>query len=125
MNRFDGVRYCGKRGSTSLLDMKRPIIADKTASELKYVCPDGYKAICNPEFLNISKGANYAICTKIEAGIDDDLCPITSFKFNVTDEERETEKYVFKKAEGSSSKGIWISRKVMQHGIESVKVMPE
>lgn len=66
------------------------------------------------------------MCKKIEAGVDDDddeLCPITSFKFDVTEAERKANEYVFKKAEGSS-KGIWISRKVMQHGIESVKVMP-
>ena len=121
MNRFKGVRYCAKRGSESLVDMMRPIAVNTTTSG--FACPDGYLA-CNPDFFEQPNGANFVVCKKdIGAGSLDD-CPITSFKFSVTEQERLEYDYEFK-SNKDTQQGIWVSKKVMQHGIESMKVMPE
>ena len=43
-NRIQGVRYCGRRGSTSLEESVRPTrVANEEASNgRKYTCPEGY-----------------------------------------------------------------------------------
>lgn len=120
MNRIMGVKYCGKRGSESLTDMVRPI-RNGSNQTVEYACPEGYFA-CNPEFFEQPDGANFVVCKKNGADISVE-CPITSVKFSVTEQERTKYDYTFKGAAGTT-KGVWVSRKVMQHGIESVKIMP-
>ena len=58
MKRFEGVTYCGRRGSESLTDMVRPVKFDSTPT---YTCPQGYVA-CNPDFFSQPDGANYVVC---------------------------------------------------------------
>jgi len=48
MNRFESVRYCAKRGSESLFDMVRPVVANTKSG---YACPGGYLA-CNSDFFD-------------------------------------------------------------------------
>ena len=88
MRRFEGVTYCGRRGSESLTDMVRPVKVDSTQT---YACPQGYVA-CNSNFFSQPNGANYVVCKKSDSFNEVD-CPITSVKFSVTEAERKKYDY--------------------------------
>ena len=121
-NRIQGVRYCGKRGATSLLETVRPVpIAneDQDANGRKYACPAGYEA-CNDDWFDQPDGAEFVACKPV--GDQDFQCPITSIKFEVTDLERDKFEYEWK-GDGKS-RGVWVSRSVMQHSLEKITLQP-
>lgn len=84
MNRFESVRYCAKRGSESLFDMVRPVVANTKSG---YACPGGYLA-CNSDFFDQPQGADFVVCKKDIGAESLRDCPITSVKFRVTEQER-------------------------------------
>ena len=99
--------------------MQRPIpINDTTASNgRKYKCPDGFFA-CNEEWLDEPGSEDYVVCRQSQ----EELCPITSIKFEVSESERI--KYDYQWRGIDSARSIWFSRKVKAHGIEQIKLHP-
>ena len=66
------MRYCGKRGGSSLEEMVRPEENDDPASDRKYRCPAGYKP-CNDDFFERSTateaGFEFVVCIPDDAKI--------------------------------------------------------
>ena len=116
LNRFNGVRYCGKRGIESIKTMQRPV-KDGTG---QYNCPRGTVA-CNEEWLASTATLEYVVCRK-EYDLAEDVCPITSLAFEVSEEQATDWEFVplesdFVSVFEGDIKGIYVTRKVVQHGI--------
>ena len=113
------MRYCGKRGASSLEEMVRPIENDDPASNRKYKCPDGYKA-CNDDFFERSTateaGHEFVVCIPDEASIVE-ACPITGMAFKIDPSDADLYDEIVDASPASESK-LYLSRKVMSHGIE-------
>ena len=86
-----------------------------SANGRKYACPESYEA-CNDDWFDQPDGAEFVVCKPV--GDQDFQCPITSIKFGVTDLERDEFEYEWK-GDGQN-RGVWVSRKVMQHGLEKI-----
>ena len=121
-NRFNGLRYCSKHSSKPFSDMTRPMV-DPT-NTAKYKCPAG-TVPCNSAFFSQPNGEQFVICRDQNSAIESE-CPITDAKFKIENSERSL--YEWRGLQGSdsaSNKGIWISRKVMNHGLEQMTFSPE
>ena len=83
-----------------------------------YSCPEGYKP-CNKEFLGRPGGQDFVVCIPTGRKMED-VCPITSVAFELDFEAMDqSEQELYEKIETEAGH-IYISRKVMQHGIEQV-----
>ena len=88
LNRFDGVRYCGKRGIESIKTMQRPVKGENG----QYSCPAGSVA-CNEEWLESMATLEYVVCRK-EYDLAEYVCPITSLAFKVSEEQAQDWEFV-------------------------------
>ena len=114
--------------------MTRPILNYVT---YKWECPRNYKA-CNEDFFDVEGGENYVQCIPNNRDLAK-VCPITDIAFEVSSSERDL--YEFLEVDGlknnpsfsdldqatydglpEKKKGIYISKKVMSHGIQQVKL---
>ena len=113
------MRYCGKRGGSSLEEMVRPVENDDSASDRKYKCPDGYKP-CNEDFFERSTGTEagheFVVCILYGASIKE-ACPITGVAFEIDPKDADLYDEIVD-ASPASERKLYLSRKVMSHGIE-------
>lgn len=81
-------------------------------------CPNGFLP-CNEEFF-ASGNSEYVVCYNERSDDKDSVCPITSFAFEVAEEEKSLYEFIenpsFQPASGSL-RGIYASKKIASHGI--------
>lgn len=119
--KINGVRYCGKRLDKALKDAIRPVQTNSG----RYACPVDYEA-CNEDFFDAG-GHDFVICYP-RSSSRDKSCPITDIAFEVGQDRADL--YTFIENPGwqpdtIQPKGIYVSKKVMNHGIQTVSVSSE
>ncbi len=92
-----------------------PLKDGEGANGRKYACPESFEA-CNDDWFDQPDGQEFVVCKPIN---DQSFqCPITSIKFKVSELERDKFEYEWKG--DSENRGVWVSRKVVQHGLEKI-----
>ena len=116
------MRYCGKRGGSSLEEMVRPVKDVEKggfSGGTTYKCPDGYKP-CNEDFFERSTGTeaghDFVVCILYGASIKE-ACPITGVAFEIDPADADLYDEIVD-ASPASERKLYLSRKVMSHGIE-------
>lgn len=125
LNVINGVRFCGKLGQYALNEAIRPIKVVGGAG--KWECPSDYLP-CNEQFFETEGGEDYVICYP-EKEASDLHCPVTSIALNTPTGGAEDDTLYkwqpIKSENEDDTRGLYISKQVMQHGIEQVRVSPQ
>ena len=102
-------------------DLQRPVKGDNDI----YQCPEGFQA-CNEAFFEQGgEGDDYVICYPSSANACQ-FCPVTGFALEV-DHLSNKDLYEWQPINSlieNDDRGFYISKTVMQHGVDQLKVQP-
>lgn len=96
--------------------MVRPVKDDNADSGSDYKCPENFKA-CNQDFFFKKDGHDYVVCIANDLKMEEN-CPITSIAFEIDEADEELyEEPIIRPINDDDTISLYISRKIMQHGI--------